>query len=376
MDEWDLVFRAGKHTDSSGNTRTWTTADLDRIVSSFNPAYHEPPLVIGHPSDNAPAFGWVAGIKRQGDGLYLKYKDVAAEFKDWASKKLFKKKSIAVYPDGSLRHIGYLGGMPPAIKGLPDFAFNDGDKGTAITYEYSDWRMSTLGQIIMRLRDHLVETLGADKADNIIKGWEVQDLLTPPPEPEQSNSLYNEPEEEGMKPEEVQKMVADGVAAGLQTFGEAMGKTIKGLEDQVTGLQKQLTTERDGRLRAEFHDFLMTPAMQQRVAEGSREATINQMMTLASAAPVEFGEGDAKTTKPALDVYKQQLQALPTVVQFGEHATKDKAGHITATTDAKKVGEKMDALIATAKESGRHMSFAEAHSLACQELGIATGGGQ
>jgi len=375
MDEWDLVFRAGKHTDSSGNTRNWTTDDLDKIVCSFNPAVHEPPLVIGHPADNAPAFGWVAGIKREGTGLYLKYKDVANEFKDWAAKKLFKKKSIALYPDGSLRHIGYLGAMPPAIKGLPDFAFNDGDRGTAITYEYSDWRMSTLGQIIMRLRDYLVEKEGAEKADNIIKGWEVQDLLTPPP-PEPEQSLYNEPEEEGMKPEEVQKLVSDGVTEGLKAFSEAMGKTIKGLEDQVVGLKKDLDTGRQEGQRREFREFLLTPEMQQRVSEGSREATINQMMTLASAEPVEFGEGDGKTTRPALDVYKDQLKALPTVVQFGEHATKDKVGHITATTNATKVGEKMDELIAAAKQSGKHMSFAEAHTQACHELGIVTGGGQ
>ncbi|NJD38441.1 MAG: hypothetical protein FIA89_09015 [Geobacter sp.] len=358
MDEWDLVFRAGQHTDSSGNTKKWTTADLDRIVNSFNPAYHEPPLVIGHPSDNAPAFGWVAGIKRQGDGLYLKYKDVASEFKDWASKKLFKKKSIAVYPDGSLRHIGYLGAMPPAIKGLPDFAFNDGDKGTAITYEYSDWRMSTLGQIIMRLRDHLVETLGADKADNIIKGWEVQDLLTPPPEPEQSNSLYNEPEEEGMKPEEVQEMLNKALTAVTQQFTE----TVNGLQATITEMNKSIVAGREEAQRREFREFLMQPKMQQRVAEGSREAIINQMMTLASAAPVEFGEGDAKTTKPALDIYKDQLKALPTVVQFGEHVTKDKVGDL-----GKVGGMDIDTMVAQARQfveseaaAGRTVSYTDA----------------
>lgn len=370
MNEWDLVFRAGQHTDSSGNTKKWTTDDLDKIVSSFNPAFHEPPLVIGHPSDNAPAFGWVAGIKRVGDGLYLQYKDVANEFKDWAAKKLFKKKSIAVYPDGSLRHIGYLGAMPPAIKGLPDFAFNDGDRGTAITYEYSDWRMTTLGQIILRLRDYLVEKEGAEKADNIIKGWEVQDLLTPPPEPEQSNSLYNEPEEEGMKPEEVQKLVADGVAAGMKTFSEAMGKTIKGLEDQVAGLKKDLDTGRQEGQRREFREFLMTPEMQQRVSEGSREATINQMMTLATAEPVEFGEGAAKTTKPALDVYKAQLMALPTVVQFGEHATKDNVGDLDQIKgDAKAIAQKAQEFCDSEAKAGRSVSIADAVTHVASQTG-------
>lgn len=342
MDEWDLVFRAGKHTDSSGNTRTWTTDDLDKIVSSFDPAVHEPPLVIGHPSDNAPAFGWVAGIKRVGDGLYLQYKDVAAEFKDWAAKKLFKKKSIAVYPDGSLRHIGYLGAMPPAIKGLPDFAFNDGDRGAAVTYEYSDWRMTTLGQIIMRLRDHLVETLGADKADNIIKGWEVQDPLTPPSEPEQSNRLYNEHEEEGMKPEEVQELITKAVGSTAAQFAENMkvfGETVKGLSEQVGSLQKQLTAEREAGQRREFREFLLQPDMVRRVPEGSREATINQMMALAGAEPVQFGEGDQKKEVPALDHYKSQLKALPEVVQFGEFATGDRAAAGNTTPTSQDFGE-------------------------------------
>lgn len=359
-DEWDKVFTTGWHTDSSGNKRLWTKADLDRIVSTFKPTFHEPPIVIGHPSDNAPAFGWVAGIKREGEDLYLKYRDVATEFKEWVAKKLFKKKSIAVYPDGSLRHIGYLGAMPPAIKGLPDFAFNDGDRGTAITYEYSDWRMSTLGQIIMRLRDYLVEKEGAEKADNIIKGWEVQDLLTPPP-PEPEQSLYNEPEEEGMKPEEVQKLVSDGVTEGLKAFSEAMGKTIKGLEDQVVGLKKDLDTERQEGQRREFREFLMTPEMQQRVSEGSREATINQMITLASAEPVEFGEGDGKTTRPALDVYKDQLLALPTVVQFGEYANKDKVGDMGQITgDAKAIAQKAQEFCDSEAKAGRSISIADA----------------
>lgn len=368
MDEWDLVFRAGKHTDSSGNTRNWTTDDLDKIVCSFNPAVHEPPLVIGHPADNAPAFGWVAGIKRVGNGLYLKYKDVANEFKDWAAKKLFKKKSIAVYPDGSLRHIGYLGAMPPAIKGLPDFAFADGDR-QAVTYEFGDWADEVEVGLWRKFKNWMIGEKGADEAEKVIPEYDLSVLERKAyrPEPEQSNSLYNEPEEEGMKPEEVQDLITKAVGTTAAQFAENMkkvGETIKGLSEQVGNLQKQLTTERDGRLRAEFREFLMTPEMQQRVAEGSREATINQMMTLTSAEPVEFGEGAAKTTKPALDVYKQQLQALPTVVQFGEHATNDKVGDLT------KVGDMdVDTLAANARQfveseaaAGRTVSYTDAVS--------------
>ena len=364
MDGWDLVFRTGEHIDSNGNKRIWTTDDLDKIIATFQPSYHEPPVVIGHPSDNAPAFGWVSGLKRVGESLYAQYRDVADEFKEWVGKKLFKKKSISVYPDGRLRHIGYLGAMPPAIKGLPDYQFNDGDKGAAITYEYSDWRMTTLGQIVMRIRDYLVEKEGAEKADNIIRGWEVQDLLTPPPEPEESNSLYNEPEEEGMKPEEVQELVTKAVGASAAQFAESMkalGQSVTALTEKLGGLEKQLTTEREAGQRREFREFLLQPDMARRVSEGSREATINQMMALASAEPVSFGEGDNKTTKPALDVYKDQLKALPEVVSFGEYATKDKVGDLAENgMTAEALSQKAVEFQEAESKAGRTVSMTDA----------------
>jgi hypothetical protein len=281
--------------------------------------------VVGHPSDNAPAFGWIAAIKREGNDLLVQYRDVAAEFTDWARKKLFKKKSIAIYPDGSLRHVGYLGAMPPAIKGLPDFAFAEGEFAC---YEFSDWRMSTIGRVVMRLRDYLVVKEGAEKADAIIGSWDVQDLLTPPPEPSESIAA-NYTEEEGMKPEDVKQMIDDALAGQATKFNEQLkgiADSIKGLSTQFSELQKGQKEEREAGLRREFAEFLSRPEMLRRVPEGSREATINQLVTLSSAAAIEFGEGGQKKTVSAVDHYKSQLQALPTVVEFSETATKDRKG--------------------------------------------------
>ena len=176
-----------------------------------------------------------------------------------------------------------------------------------------------------------------------------------------------------MKPEEVQDLITKAVGTTAAQFAENMktaGETIKGLSEQVGNLQKQLTTERDGRLRAEFREFLMTPEMQQRVAEGSREATINQMMTLTSAEPVEFGEGAAKTTKPALDVYKAQLMALPTVVQFGEHATKDNVGDLDQIKgDAKAIAQKAQEFCDSEAKAGRSVSIADAVTHVASQTG-------
>lgn len=136
--KWIAVFRTGKHTDSAGNERDWNTGDLDEIVSQYNPAEHEAPVVIGHPAENAPAYGWVEALKREGETLYARFKQLVPEFVDMVKRGLFKKRSIALYPDLTLRHIGFLGAMPPAVKGLADVGFKAGQVAMIIEYASTD----------------------------------------------------------------------------------------------------------------------------------------------------------------------------------------------------------------------------------------------
>ena len=132
---WIEIFKAGKQTDSQGREKDFTAADLDKIVSSYNPANHEAPVVIGHPQENAPAWGWVEGLKREGQVLLAKFKDLVPEFVDLVKQGMFKKRSISLYPDLSLRHVGFLGAVPPAVKGLADIQFNADE---ANEYEFND----------------------------------------------------------------------------------------------------------------------------------------------------------------------------------------------------------------------------------------------
>jgi len=133
---WIQVFRTGRHTDSVGVEKEWKEEDLDKIVSSYNPSGHEAPVVIGHPRDNAPAWGWVDGLKREGQFLYAKFKTLVPEFVDMVKKGMFKKRSISIYPDLTLRHIGFLGALPPAVKGLADIKFEE--NAVILTIEFSE----------------------------------------------------------------------------------------------------------------------------------------------------------------------------------------------------------------------------------------------
>ncbi len=146
--DWIAVFRTGVHTDSKGNTRTWTESDLNNIVQKYDPSYHEAPIVIGHPKDDAPAYGWVKSLKHVGGVLFAKFRDIVPEFAEMVNKGLFKKRSVSLYPDGTLRHIGFLGALPPAVKGLPIFAFAD---NSGLMIEFSEPGHSEIKEEIDRL---------------------------------------------------------------------------------------------------------------------------------------------------------------------------------------------------------------------------------
>ena len=132
------VFRVGKQTDSSGNTKEWTQEDLDTIVKKYNEQEaenrHEAPVVLGHPKTDSPAYGWVESLKREGDVLFAQLKDLKDEFVQWVRDGHYKKRSISLYNDMNLKHVGFLGGTPPAIKGLTDPAFKE-NESDFITYE-------------------------------------------------------------------------------------------------------------------------------------------------------------------------------------------------------------------------------------------------
>ena len=127
------IFKTGTHTSDKGVTKTYTQDDLNFIASSYLPSEHEAPIVIGHPVDNSPAFGWIESLKVVGDKLMAKAKDVVPEFKEALQKKLYKKRSVSLDADGKLRHVGFLGGAAPAVKGLADIKFSDSP--SSVTFE-------------------------------------------------------------------------------------------------------------------------------------------------------------------------------------------------------------------------------------------------
>ena len=127
------IFCAGTWTDNKGETRTFTQNDIKDIAENYDPEKHQAPLVIGHPKHDAPAYGWVKTLRAVGDVLKAKMEQVDKRLKQIVGNGRYKKISAAFYlPDSpnnptpgvfALRHVGLLGAMPPAVKGLKSASF-------------------------------------------------------------------------------------------------------------------------------------------------------------------------------------------------------------------------------------------------------------
>jgi len=135
--EWIEICKAGTFTAKNGEKVTLTKGDLDNIAASYDPKERDAPLVFGHPEDNHPAFGWVEKMKRTGEILLAQFQKVPEAVKELVNAGHYKKVSVSLMADKkTLRHVGLLGAVQPAVPGLKDVRFEDGEDG--LTIEFSN----------------------------------------------------------------------------------------------------------------------------------------------------------------------------------------------------------------------------------------------
>ena len=172
---WIPIFQGGVQVDSQGNQHDGYEL-IEKAIETFDPAIHEPPIVIGHPKDNTPAYGWVESLKKgvhNGIGVLLaKFKQVNPNFEELIKNGSFKKRSASFYPNGQLRHVGFLGAMPPAVKGLPDVQFSEGsflsfelstDDSGGTTKRFSEQELQDQVEKARQEERHNAQTIFAEK---------------------------------------------------------------------------------------------------------------------------------------------------------------------------------------------------------------------
>jgi len=319
---WIPFFKAGTHTDSKGQVHSYTEADLDTITTNYDEKKHTAPVVIGHPKSNYPAYGWVKNLKRIGNVLYAELSDCRDEFKEIVQTGLYKKVSASFYEDGSLRHIGFLGAQPPAIKGLPQIEFSDSENFVEFT-EIDDWvlesKFKTLKGILRRLREWIIEKEGVDAADKIAGNYDIDRL-------EDAVTVKTNSYEEGIindtgenKMDELTRLKNEN--EDLKTKVTDFSEKVKNLETENNALKTEKAAIADTALKKEYREFCENLVKEGKIAPVEVAAHVETMHALGKQGVIEFSENNEKKQHNPLESYKKNLSALPKTIEFKEVAT-------------------------------------------------------
>lgn len=356
------IFMAGTHTDMGGDTREWTEADLDEIAAKYSERTNDAPIVCGHPNDSSPAFGWISKIYRQGKRLFAEPKDVVDEFADAVKKRMYKYVSIALRPDKSVRHVGFLGGMPPAVKGMAEVNFAANDE--AVTYQFADgetaYAFHSVARVLQSIRDMFIAQFGKEKTDQNISQYDIDNLKTITADPgNRLSAAYSEPSAQGAAmPDDLktlQAQVADlgAKVTSLETKNAEFGETIKTKDAEIATLKASIEKSAKDARTATFASFCESLGAKLKPAD--RDTVMAQLEIMHAASQGQFAEGAVKP----IDAYKNMLQNAPEALSFGEIATPSSA----AATGAGNAGAKLGKLVEQKMQGDKTMNYSEALSL-------------
>jgi hypothetical protein len=276
---WFEVFKTGKHVDRDGKEENFSEADLDQLVKNYEIGEHAAPIwagkkapnILGHilPKENAPRYGVVSSLKREGDKLLAKIKDYPSEFADWLNQKLYHERSIAIVKDPErgwlLEHLGWLGAVPPAIKGLADPNF-----------EFSFDNDSTV-HCFFQQQEKTMKEESKDFDNNFEKRFQEQE------------------------------------------------KRIEALNKAILAREAEIKEERTKRIRSEFSAFVdsLSSSENPRILPKEKSDIVDFLMIFSSINSYAFSSSG--TTKSPVVKFQEFLQGLPNRLHFKEIATKQEA---------------------------------------------------
>ena len=368
------AFRTGTHTDASGNTATWTDKDVKEIAEKGNAQLKDKPVpvVIGHPDDTAPAYGWVEKFKVVGGKVRAKLNQLNESFVNGLKSGSYKGRSISLYDDNRVRHLGFLGGSQPAIEGLQPLKFEEAQKTRIYDFneeiqmaDYTEKDINFLYKLLNRfgfdiqksketpMADKVVtptptpafaETSGkvesikdaeaggqsaapASANDAALKAKEEKD---PGPEAvakiETAKAKSAESEEQTENADLMNKMAA--LMSRIETLEAALAKNHSEAETTIAKATIE-TTEAKAKveeLKAEIVEQSVNQFVESLVTEGKLRPADKEMTLMALNAQIvldntpvyNMSENKDETPKVSrLEQYKAKLTAMPKIVEFG-----------------------------------------------------------
>ena len=336
LDGWIDVCRAGTWRDMGGREVTIGQDNLDRIAAAYATA-DPAPVVVGHPETDTPAYGWVEGVRRVGDRLQAKLRDIAPEFRAAVEAGRYASRSVALHGD-TLRHVGFLGGAAPAVSGLAPTRFAVPAETVAVFAaaelagpEQSRWAWGALARVLRGLRERIVASDGIEAADRALPDHEIDtvsaaaaagDDETMPAfaaaadAGETSDDTTPEDDMSGKDKSTAEAELA-AKEAELDEGREALARDRAALEERKARLAaEERTRSADTTLEAHVKAGRVLPAERPRLAALMAALPDGEEDVIAFAA----GEDGATKTESPRAAFEAFLASLPSRVPYGELA--------------------------------------------------------
>ncbi|MDZ7870775.1 MAG: hypothetical protein U5L02_16515 [Rheinheimera sp.] len=329
------IFRTGQQTDVSGRTWNFTEADMQAAVAAYDPALFAAPLVVGHPTLNDPAYGWVNKLEIKDGLITAEPKDVEAQFAALVNEGRFSKMSASWFPPGHsanpkpegwyLRHVGFLGAAAPALPGLKPASFASDDKDV-VTFDFAashaDSALWSLSRLARSMRDWMIGKFGLEEADQVIPDYVVRDVETANTQAMSDSTVmpgFAAPTETDNKPGTDNTAAAD--FAARENDLAAREAALLAREQQTAVLEQQ--TQAASRT-AEFASFAEQLITTGKLLPREKDALVAFMAHIPADSVVSFAAEDGETTTPNSKAWFQSfMQSLPARVPYGESGAAD-----------------------------------------------------
>lgn len=313
------VFAPGTHTAMDGRTITFTPEDCIDLANSYDPSVSEAPFVIGHPSLTAPAYGWAERLEYRDGIVYAAPRQVNPAFAEAFNAGSYKKRSLSIYqPDSPgnpkpghfyARHVGFLGAVPPGVKGLPDaqFAEASGDNGPL---EFAlPWEADNLASLFQSIRDWVIQETTIEQADSIIPQWRIQSILDSATDERKSISPLAYAEETNVDPN---KKTPSTAADFAEREAALAAREARLAADEEVARTRQLEEKRTATVA--FADGLVKGGS---ILPRQKTAIVEVLMNL-SQEPLSFSEGETTISQSPEALLREILSTKPAVVNFSE----------------------------------------------------------
>jgi hypothetical protein len=325
------IFKPGTHVTMGGVAMSFSEADVAATAAAYDPALRDAPLVVGHPAADHPAYGWTDAAQFADGVLTITPKDVDPAFAEMVNAKRFPRISAAFLGPNDpnnpvpgvyyLRHVGFLGAMAPAVKGLRSPEFAEGEE--LIVIEFGEGDLAIVAAKAAPTSSH------------------EESIMTP--------------EQVAAKQAEITQQQEALAASQAQLNADKAALDAKGAE--FAEREAALKSGEAAAQKTELAAFAETLVTAGKILPRDKEGLVAFMAAESAADVIEFGEGADAVKQPGATWLRDFLSSLPKQVEFGELAGADKQ---VSAIDDKAVANRARAYKSVQDKQGNNISFAEA----------------